>query len=295
MDKSFDWDDLRTFLLIARHHTLSGAARALGVQQPTMGRRLEALETRAGARLLQKTPTGYVLTPAGKSVMAHVERIEAETLAIERAIAGTDVRLEGTVRLTTLETFAEIILPPILAQLHATYPGIVVEVLADARSLSLTKREADIALRFAQFTQADLTVRRVAETAYGLYASPSYLEARGQPDFSKGAPGHHVVADIDGPARPEMQWLHEQTSRAAPAFAANSRGAQQAMIAAGIGIGCVARYAGDPDGRLVLLPAAKPSPLREVWLGVHSDTRHTPKSAWSPMLWWPACGSLSPV
>ena len=91
-----DWDDLRTFLAIARHGTLSAAARALGVHQPTMGRRLAALEQRAGARLLQKTPRGYIPTAAGEAILGNVERIEAEALAVERRITGRDVRLEGT-------------------------------------------------------------------------------------------------------------------------------------------------------------------------------------------------------
>src|SRR6185437_3454677 len=90
--RMLDWDDLRYFLSIARHGTLSAAARALGVQQSTMGRRLDAIETRAGARLLQKTPSGFVLTVAGDAIISRVERIETEALAVERAIAGKDVR-----------------------------------------------------------------------------------------------------------------------------------------------------------------------------------------------------------
>ncbi len=147
-----DWDDLRTFLMIARHRTLSGAARALQVQQPTMGRRLEALEQRAGATLLQKTPAGYVLTPAGEAVLANVERIEAATLAVERLIAGKDLRLEGTIRLTTIETLAAEILSPVIAAFRLTHPAVQVEIVAATRSLSLTKREADVALRVAPFT-----------------------------------------------------------------------------------------------------------------------------------------------
>ena len=98
-----DWDDLRTFLLVARHGTLSAAARASGVHQPTMGRRLAALEQRAGAQLLQKTPHGYTPTAAGEAILGNAERIEAEALAAERRISGRDVRLEGVVRVTSVE------------------------------------------------------------------------------------------------------------------------------------------------------------------------------------------------
>src|SRR5690242_9608919 len=95
---SMDWDDLQSFLAIARHGSLSAAARALKVTQSTMSRRLEGLEARMGARLLHKTPQGYVLTPVGEAILGNVERIENEALAVERAVTGKDVRLEGAVR-----------------------------------------------------------------------------------------------------------------------------------------------------------------------------------------------------
>jgi len=97
-----DWDNLRTFLAIARSHTLSGAARELGVRQSTMSRRLDTLEARAGVKLLQKTPSGYLLTPAGAAALGHVERMEQEALAAELTVTGRDERLEGVVRLTTV-------------------------------------------------------------------------------------------------------------------------------------------------------------------------------------------------
>ena len=110
-----DWDDLRHFLAIARHGTLSGAARALGVRQSTMSRRLAALEARAGAQLLQKTPDGYRPTAAGEAILGPVERIEAEADTVARTITGTDLRLAGSVRITSVETLATLVLMPVLA------------------------------------------------------------------------------------------------------------------------------------------------------------------------------------
>jgi DNA-binding transcriptional LysR family regulator len=272
-----DWDDLKTFLMIARHHSLTGAARALGVQQPTMGRRLEALEQRAGAKLLLKTPSGYVLTPAGETVLGNVERIEAETIAIERAIEGVDVRLEGTVRLTTVESLATDMLPPILMRLHETYPGIRVDVISEYRSLNLSRREADVALRIARFQQADLVARKVGEVGFGLYASTDYVAAHGMPNFDNGADGHRVVVDIDVSDRPEAVWLRAVAPSATIVVAANSRAVQQRAIAAGIGFGCLARYRGDEDPGLMRLPIATPPPRRELWIGVSEDIRHMPR------------------
>ncbi|MDR3533325.1 MAG: LysR family transcriptional regulator [Rhodopila sp.] len=276
-----DWDDLRTFLMIARHRTLSGAARALGVQQPTMGRRLEALEQRAGATLLQKTPTGYVLTEAGEAVLGNVERIEAETQAVERLIAGKDSRLEGTVRLTTLETLAAEILSPVLAAFRLSHPALRVEIVAATRSLSLTRREADVALRLAPFTQSDIVARKVGAVAFGLYASAVYLEQFGSPDWERGAEGHAlIVTEADLLDTPEMRWLRGLAPAMPVALASNSRLVHRAAAREGIGIACLARYLGDSEPGLIRIPApsgAAPSPVRDLWLGVHSDMRHTPR------------------
>ncbi len=277
---SLEWDDLRTFLMIARHHTLSAAARALGVQQPTMGRRLEALEQRAGARLLLKTPQGYVLTDAGEAVLASVERIENEALAVERLIAGKDVRLEGTIRLTTVETLAAEILSPIFAAFRLSHAEMHIEVAAATRSFSLTKREADVALRVARFSQPDLFVRKVGELAYGLYAAPGYLDRHGAPDWEKGGEGHTlIVTEQDLMDTPEMAWLRAAAPRARAAFSSNSRLLHRAAARDGLGIACLARYLGDGAEGLVRLPVppAGPPPLRDLWLGVHGDMRHTPR------------------
>ena len=212
-----DWDDLRTFLAIARHGTLSAAARALGVHQPTMGRRLVALEQRAGARLLQKTPGGYTLTASGEAILGNVERIEAEALAVERRITGRDVRLEGLVRVTTVESFAVEVIMPILAGLRQRHPGIEVELLAEMRNLNLTRREADVALRMARLDQPDLTVRRIGVFGFGLYASAAYLAARGAPDFAQGGEGHEVIlTQPEQLGGPEMAWITAVLPRAVP-------------------------------------------------------------------------------
>lgn len=273
-----DWDDLRSVLAIAREGTLSGAARVLKVQQSTMGRRLEGLEARAGARLFQRTPSGFVLTSSGQAVLGHVERMEAEALAIERAITGQDARLEGSVRITAVETLAIEVLIPILSAFRDRYPGIALELVTDTRSLSLTKREADVALRLARLTQNDLAVRKVADLAYGLYASASYLERYGEPDLRTGAPAHWVIlTDEDLMTTPEMVWLRSLVLNARPALRSNSRYAHRAAAVAGIGLACMARYLGDYCPGLVRLTPPKPPPVRELWLAVHNDTRHTPR------------------
>jgi DNA-binding transcriptional LysR family regulator len=272
-----DWDDLHSFLAVARHGSLSAAARALGVQQTTMGRRLATLEARAGARLLQKTPRGYTLTAAGEAILGNVERIEGEALAIERSIAGRDVRLEGAVRLTTVEVVAVEVIVPAMPALRRRHPGITLDLAVDTRSLSLTMREADIALRLARLRQNDLAVRKVGELGFGLYAAPEYIEAHGMPDFGAGGAGHALVHnEADQMEQPEMVWLAGLLPQARPALRTNDRYAQRAAALAGIGIAFLARAVGDAAG-LVRLDPPTPPPPRELWLAVHNDIRHTPR------------------
>lgn len=271
------WDDLQSFLAIARHGTLSAAARTLGVTQSTMGRRLAALEARAGARLLARMPGGFALTPAGEAVLGNVERIEAEALAVERRITGRDIRLEGVVRVTTVEILAVDILTDGFAALQRAHPGIALEIAADARSLSLARREADIAVRLARPTQHDLAVRRVGTLAMAIYASEDYLARHGMPDLAAGAPGHRTILNMpEMMGLPEMTWFAGLTRAAEPAVRHNSRYGQRAAAEAGMGLAVLSRFMGDAT-RLRRLATPVPHPPREIYMAVHRDIRHTPR------------------
>ncbi len=266
-----DWEELRSFLAIAREGTLSGAARRLGVRQSTMGRRLAALEDKAGVRLLERTPRGLRLTAAGEAARAEVERMETAALAAERAVSGRDVRLEGVVRLTTVSDFAAAVLMPALAALAARYPGILVELITDDRTLSLAAREAELALRLARPRGQSLRGRRVGEISFGLYASPAYLAAHGAPGRGDGA-GHRIIlARDDSGVYPETDALAAMAPRAAVALRTDDRASQQAAARAGLGIAVLGHHAASGNG-LVRLDSA-PLPAREIWLVQHKDTR----------------------
>lgn len=272
-----DWDDLRHFLAIAREGSLSAAARSLGVQQSTMGRRLSGLEERAGAKLLQRTPRGYVLTPAGEAILGNVERIESEALAIERVITGKDIRLEGAIRVTSVETLAAEILTPMFHAFQQAYPGISLELVTDSRNLSLTKREAEVALRLSRPTQQELAARRVTDFAVGIYAAQSYLDQHGMPDFAVGAPGHRrILVQEDLMQVPDMQWFQGLTWGADIVLRSNSRFTHVAATVDGMGLACLARFLGDARP-LVRLDTPVAPPLREIWMVVHQDIRHMPR------------------
>ena len=282
-----DWDDLHSFLAIARAGSLSGAAREMGVRQSTMSRRLAALELRAGARLLHKTPSGYALTALGEMVLGNAERMEAEAIAIERTVFGCDVALSGLLRITTVDTLAYRLLPPAMARLRDQHPGISVEIIASGRALSLSRREADIALRMTRFEGNEIVARKVGTAPNGLYASPGYLERTGMPN-ADGA-GHAVITTLEDQAHlPESRWLAARFPKAQAALRSNDREVHLGAVRAGIGIVLMSRYLAEAAPELVeLAPATVPDnagphtagqlPERDIWLGMHQDMRTTPR------------------
>jgi DNA-binding transcriptional LysR family regulator len=274
-----DWDDLRFFLAIARTGSLSAAARELRVTQSTVGRRLASLEASLGARLLHRTPEGYVPTLAGEAVLGGVERLEAEALAVERAVGGRDALLEGVVRVTAVETLASHVLTPAFCALQRATPEIAIELLAQVRHLSLAMREADIAVRLARFEGHDLVARRIGTMAHGLYASPGYLDRHGTPDFAAGCAGHRLVSGLDGAEVPAVaDWLAEIAPRATVALRTDSPESQLQAALCGQGLACLPRLRGDAagDGLRRLRPPSTGA-VAEIWLAVHKDNRRTPR------------------
>ncbi|MEZ5947558.1 MAG: LysR family transcriptional regulator [Hyphomonas sp.] len=266
-----NWDDLRTFLAIARHGTLSGAARALGVSQPTMGRRLAAMEAESGARLLQRTPDGFLLTPLGESVLETAERMEAEALAAERLMCGGDVKLEGLVRITTVDTLASRIVAPALLAVQEAHPKIRFELAPATQSLSLSRRETDIAVRMTRFDGSQIVSRRIGTIALNCYARPSYLETADM-DVPR------LICLLEDQAHlPEAVWFQEQFPRGETVFRSNSREVLYWAALRGGGIAVLPRYRADAEQDLVRVLPARPDLKREIWLGVHSDMRQSPR------------------
>jgi DNA-binding transcriptional LysR family regulator len=273
-----DWDDLRFFLAIARHGNLTAAARELRVAQSTVGRRLASLEASLGVRLLHRTPEGYTLTLAGRDVLRQAERVETEALGVERSVGGRDVKLEGAVRVTCTETIAAHILAPGFAAMQRQHPGILVELMPDPRVVSLSMREADIAVRLVRSEQHDLVVRRIGQIAFGLYASPDYLEQHGTPDFEASCPGHRLMTLLDDmEIDPQAQWLSDLAARASLGMQTSSQEALLSAARAGGGLACLARFRADPDPGLRRLKTPLPPPVTEIWLAVHKDSRSTPR------------------
>jgi molybdate transport repressor ModE-like protein len=173
-----DWNEPRLVLAIHRAGSLTGAAKALGIDHSTAFRRLNAVEGQLGVRLFERLPGGaYEATAAGERMAAAAERMEDETLALDRDIAGRDRRLAGRLRVTSSETLAYRELTRHLAAFRKEHPGIVVELAIDNRVLSLSRREADIALRPIRPKEGDLWGRKLADVAWAVYGAKDRVAA----------------------------------------------------------------------------------------------------------------------
>jgi len=270
-----DWNDLRLVLAVARAGSLTGAAEALRVNHSTAFRRLGSLEQRLGVRLFERRPGGtYLATAAGERAAAAAERIETETTALGRDIAGQDVRLTGRLRVTSSETLAFRLLTPAIRRFRDAHPGITVELVIDNRILSLSRREVDIALRVMRPTEGDLHGRKLADFAWTAYATlglaghtPPGLEALSTLPLIGWEEGVRGINAAD--------WLARHVPEAQVVYRTNSVVNQLVAAKAGLGAAVLPCYLGDPEPDLVRLLDPVPELSRELWIVTHADLRRT--------------------
>jgi DNA-binding transcriptional LysR family regulator len=266
-----DWEDVRYFVALARHGTLSATARGLRVNHATVARRVTSLETLLGRALFERRSDGYVLTAEGKAVLDEASAMDEAALSVLRRLdAGTE--LSGLVRLTAGRVLAENFLIDRLHGLHERYPAIDLELIGDARLMSLARREADIALRFGSPKDSDLVARRVARIAFGLYASPAYRDK-----LDAGDPPALIGYDEDSDFIAEAAWLARQFGDRRFAFRTNSQAMQGAAARAGYGVALLPRYLAADDPGLVQVSLGERLPERDVWLLIRRDLTKVPR------------------
>ncbi len=270
---ALDWSDLRVFLAIAREGTLGAAARKIGQTQPTMGRRLRALEAALGHVLFQRTADGFVLTDEGGTLLRHAERIEAETLAAQRQLAAGVHDIDGLLRISTLDWFAIYMLAPVLSEFGLQYPKASVELLTDARLYSLPRREADMVIRMRPFDEPEVIGRRLVTVPYALYAPIGSAV----PTFGDGA-GLRVVTMHEAYAgRPDVLWLQRALPHATAGFSSNNLAVQAQMCAWGAGYTVLPRPVGDATPGIAAIDLDEPLPGRDQYIGYHRDLRRLPR------------------
>lgn len=274
-----DWNELRLVLAIQRAGSLTAAAATLGIDHSTAFRRLKALEERLGVRLFERLPGGaYKATEAGSRMAAGAERMEDEALALDRDILGRDHRLSGSLRVTSSETIAYSRLTTLLAAFRQTHPGIVVELAIDNRVLSLSRREADIALRPIRPQEGDLWGRKLSGVAWALYAAPAYLEANGGPPSSSDDLDRHALIGWEEATSgiQAADWLRHARHAEAFVYRTNSLVNQLVAARAGVGIALLPCYLGDGEAGVArVLPEPIPELEGELWIVTHSDLKGT--------------------
>lgn len=255
-----DWDDLRFVLAVGRAGTLAAAARRLGVNQTTVARRLASAERALGRRLFERTEGTLRPTRAGLAAIARAATIEGDVAAVTNGHAAEDGPF-GTVRLTAVPILVNRILVPAVPALIARHPGLRLELVADRRNASLSRREADIALRLSR-PQADAAalVRRIGRLDYAAYA-PAGVDATGLPWIGYDEASAHL---------PQARRLAGATPGAA--LALNDAEALVHAVAAGLGRTLLPCLAADGAAQLVRCDSAI-ALSREVWLMTHRDAR----------------------
>jgi len=275
-----DWTHIRAFLAVAETGSLSAAARALGLSQPTIGRHIHALEHQVGGALFTRNPRGLSLTDHGQSLRPAASAMRDAARALELTAAGRDDRAAGPVRLTASIYVSVYILPPILAGLRRAHPEIEIELVPSDASENLLFHEADIALRMYPPEQLEMITRHLGDLPLGLYATPDYLDARGRPEDFADLMAHEVVGyDRDDRIVKGFRDAGLPVSRDWFPVRCDDQVAYWELVCAGCGIGIAQTVVGEPDPRVArVLPEAQ-MPALPVWITAHEATRHTPRVA----------------
>jgi len=273
-----EWDWYRTFLAVLSEGSLSGAARALGIAQPTVGRHIAALESALGLALFTRSQTGLLPTEAALSLQPHAKAMHSTAATLERTAASYGDGVRGVVRVTVSEVIGVELMPAVLASLRAQYPALSVELVLSNQVQDLLQREADIAVRMTPPKQDQLVARRVGAIELGLHASPAYLARQPAPVTLEALAGHTLIGyDTATPAVRAALRRWPQLARQHIALRTDSDVAQLAMIRAGAGIGvCQVALARHPPGLVRVLPSEFALPM-QTWVTMHEDLRDSPR------------------
>jgi DNA-binding transcriptional LysR family regulator len=268
-----NWDDARLFLAVARNGQLLAAARTLGLNQATLSRRMTALESDLGAKLLIRRTTGCDLTDTGHELLVSLERIESEFIASEARLAGRDATLSGTIRIGAPDGFGVSFLAPRVGVLSAKHPDLNIQLVPVPRTFSLSQREADIAVMVGRPDQGRLVARKLTDYSLSLYASKDYLSAHRTPKTASDLADHRLVGYVEDLLyAPALNYSHEFWRGWKSQIEISSATGQLQAVLAGAGIGILHDYlaAGQPSLKL-MLPSLRIE--RTYWTVMHESMR----------------------
>ena len=272
------WDDLRYVLAVARTGSALRAARSLGVDQTTVLRKLDLLETTLGTSLFERRKSGQTPTPAGKLVAETAERMEKEARSLENALATRRRIVGGAVRLTTSDGLAARFVTPCMRAFQALYPGVSVELIATDERLDIAAGEADVALRGSSHPEgAGIVAQRMPDILWTIYCGPAYAAERGIPDSREALRGHEIVGFEGRLTRlPGWRWLAEAVPDAIVRFRSSSFVSMASNLKAGLGVGPLPTIIGDAESNLVRCFPPPPELRDELWLIVREELKNEP-------------------
>nr|WP_246480029.1 LysR family transcriptional regulator [Motiliproteus sediminis] len=270
----FDWNRARAFLVTAEEGSLSAAARALGMTQPTLGRQVTALEAELGVALFERGGRGLELTPSGLELIQYVRAMGDAASNLSLVATGRSETVAGNVSISATEAMATYTLPPLIKKLRMLEPGITIELIATNSTSDLKRREADIAIRAFRPTQPDLIAKKLGASPAHLYATPAYLETLG----SIATPADLADACFIGFDQNHqfMTLLNERGFSLTPAnfpVCSESHIVHWQLVKAGLGIGVMVEEVGDAETSVErVLPELEPY-TGTLWLVAHRELR----------------------
>lgn len=274
MSNDFNWNDLRSFLAVARAGKLTAAARNIGIDHSTLSRRISALESALRVQLFERRSLGYTLTNAGEELLQESRAMESMALALQARVSNTDLGLTGAVRIGSPEGFGTYFLAPHLGALSSDHPDLEIELVANPRSFSLSKREADVAVTMSMPDHGRLLARKLTDYELGLYASKRYLELNGPVLSPADLEHHHMVGYIDDLlASPELDYLSEVSKVHDPRVRISNILTQSAAVVGSVGVGVLPYFIARTQPSLVRLLPDTIKIIRSYWLVTHEDVR----------------------
>lgn len=271
---TFDWDDLRFFLAVARAGRLTVAARRLEADHTTVSRRISSLEKALQAKLFERRPQGYTLTEQGERLLAKAEGMESQALAVANEVGGSDLALSGVVRVGAPDGLGTYFLAAELGALAERHPDLTIQLVALPRTFSLSKREADIAITVEQPTEGRLISRKLTDYRLRMYASRAYIDRRGLPASPEELSGRLLVTYVsDLIFSPALEYFAGLEKYGPRRYECASVVAQLEAVRAGVGIGILHDYAARqyPELKVVLPEIAF---TRAYWIVTHAEMRN---------------------
>jgi len=269
-----NWDDLKFVLAVANAGNVTKAAKELGVTHSTVSRRLSALEERMATRLFERLPEGFVPTIAGEEAVAAAKRMEAEILALDTRITAQDTELEGPLRVTAPQLLFQVQLAEIMQQFTERHPRIELEMVAANEKLSLHRREADIAVRVTDNPGETLFGRLATGQRRCYYMSRSFARRHRETIEASHDSARLSCVTFKWWGRGVPQEIRARYPSAYISLVADDMIALLAAVKAGMGVGRLPCFLGDPDPDLVRVPGMEPSRYLDIWVLTHPDLKN---------------------